>query len=178
LSAFGRRHDGKGFDMSTNRLPHTLDPSDLDQAIDDIEYAVDALESEGVFSAGLSDAEEGELDEDGRFIAGKELDEDAIARRTTELQTALDAVADLLTNLVEPEADEALSLGEILARHVRDGVVDQKSVETADKLLECLGSTGSDGGDQGLSIGHEISYDSLQRLVENLRALANHLNPE
>ena len=164
--------------MSTNRTPDTRNPSDLDQAIEDIEDAIHALESAGVFRAGLSYAEEGELDEDGRFFAGEALDEDAIADRTTELETALNLVADLLTYLVEPEADEALSLGEILARHVRDGVVDQKSVDTADKLLECLGSTGSDQGDQGLSIGQEISYDSLQELIENLRALAKHLNPE
>jgi hypothetical protein len=164
--------------MSTNRTPHTRAPSDLYTAIEDIEDAIHALDSEGVFRAGLSDAEEGELDEDGRPIAGKTLDEDAIADRTTALETALNLVVDLLTYLVEPEADEALSLGELLARHVRDGVVDQKSVATADKLLECLGSTGSDQGDQGLSIGQEISYDSLQELVENLRALAEHLNPE
>jgi hypothetical protein len=153
------------------------DSSDLDHAIEDIDDVIHALDSEGVFSADLSDAEEPDEEEPGEARERK-LDEDAIARHTTELETALDIVADMLTSLVEPGADEALSLGEILARHVREGVVGQKSVETADKLLECLGSTGSDPGDQGILIGHTIRYDSLQELVEDLRALAQHLNPE
>ncbi|HWN66662.1 MAG TPA: hypothetical protein VNM90_03420 [Haliangium sp.] len=171
--------------MSTHRMRHALDPSELDQiiediddAIEDIDDAIDALESEGVFRAGLSDAEEEEHDEERQSIARQELDEEEIADHTAELENKLNIVADLLTHLIEPEADEALSIGEILARYVRDRVVDQESVATADKLLECLGSTGSVPGDQGLRIGQTISYDSLQQLVEDLRALANHLNPE
>jgi hypothetical protein len=100
----------------------------------------------------------------------------AIEAHAAELETALDIVADLLTEMIEPDADEAFSLDEILARYVHE-VVDAQSVETAGKLLECLGSKGSAFHARGLSIGQEIGCDPLKQLVEALSKLAEHLAP-
>jgi hypothetical protein len=168
--------------MSTNRTPRTHESSNLDRAIQNIEEAIGALESEQLFREELSDDEERELEEERFSIAAEELDQDAIAHHTTELETSLDIAADLLTDLVEPNADEALSLGEILARQLQKGVLQQQSVETADKLLECLSSTiyapGDRGFLKGLRIGYRFSYTSLQKLVSDLRKLAQHLASE
>jgi hypothetical protein len=151
--------------MSTSNRPHEHVASDLEEAVEDIETAISDLESDGVFS---------ELSSMEREV----LDTSALAAYTSELETALEVTADLLSELIEPGQDSALSLGEILARYVRDGVVEKESVTTADTLLECLGSTGSAPGDQGLSIGEKIRYDSLLQLVEDLRELIDHLTPE
>lgn len=138
-------------------------PSELDTAIEDMDTAIDDLEQEKVFSL-----------EELSSVQREELDSNAIAIRAAELETALDIVADRLTEMIEPDADEALSLDEILARYAHE-VVDAQSVETAGKLLECLGSKGSGFHDRGLSIGQEIRYDSLKQLVDDLRELAKHL---
>lgn len=150
--------------MSTSNRPS--ERTSLDAAIEYIEDAILELEQESVFSF-----------EELSSMEREELDKNAIAVYTAELETALDIVADRLTEMIEPDADEALSLDEILARYVH-GVVDAESVETAGKLLECLGSKGSGFHDRGLSIGWKIGYDSLQQLVNDLRKLAKHLAPE
>lgn len=148
--------------MSTSSRPAKR--ISLDTAIEDIENAILEFDQDNVF---------GELSSMER----EELDTHAIEAHAAELETALDIVADLLTEMIEPDAVEALSLDELLARYVRE-VVDAESVETAGKLLECLGSKGSGSHARGFSIGQEIGYDSLKQLVEDLRELAEHLAPD
>lgn len=154
--------------MSTSSTPGELRFTNLADAIEDIENAIQGLEAESVFNQ-ADDLE----DEDFSVTSG--LDEEAIAYRTKELETALEIAADEMTMLIEPDAVDALSIDEILARFVANEMVSKESVETAGKLLECLGSAGSDPDDQGLSIGRMIGYDSLIQLVEDLRALAEQL---
>lgn len=149
--------------MSTSSRP--AGRISLDTAIEDIENAILELDQDKVF---------GELSS----VERDELDTHAIDAHAAELETALDIVADLLTEMIEPDAVEALSLDEILARYYVREVVDAESVETAGKLLECLGSKGSGAHARGLSIGQEIGYDSLKQLVEDLRKLAQHLAPD
>lgn len=138
---------------------------EVDNALEQAEEAIDDLEYEGVFS----EREDPIWEED--------LDLESIDHAVAELETALDMVADQLTELIDPRATGAFTIDEILARFVRKGLVDKAVVAIASRLIECLGTSSSAPG-SGLAIGEELDSADLKALVKALRAVVGYYENE
>lgn len=126
-------------------------------AIAQAEHAVNSLVAERAFLVTKKD-EEG-------------YDWEAIDYHMSELEGALDIIADGMTPLIDPKAENAFTIDEILSQ--TDGV-SPEIVSIAAILTETLGTTGSIGGNVVEMVKY-VGVDHIKKLLETLRDITKNL---
>lgn len=96
---------------------------------------------------------------------------------STDIETALDVLVDeLAQHQATPELEE-LTVDELLAMHVTDGLVRPEQVQVAAALVDALGSRGSRGNRTSeLLMGPR--YEQLLSVVEALERLVDTISGE
>ncbi|MCY0990456.1 hypothetical protein OV203_25165 [Nannocystis sp. ILAH1] len=92
---------------------------------------------------------------------------------SSDIETALDTLVDELTQHQATPDVEELTVDELLARYVTDGLVSPEQVKVAAALVDALGSRGSRGARTSeLIMGP--SYEQLLSVVDALERLVDH----
>ncbi|MDC0675995.1 hypothetical protein [Nannocystis radixulma] len=128
--------------------------------LDSLREALDELENRWGFA----------LDDDP--IDDEEDDEDAYDydQFSTDIETALDTLADELAQRQATPNVEEPTIDELLARYVTDGLVSPEQVKVAARLVDALGSRGS-RGDRTSELLMGPSYEQLLSVVDALERI-------